>query len=949
MTGSEDSHNKSDPSAHESSVTQDIPLTAPAGEDGSSLDDATPTRTYQGNVPNVLDQTVISDGPIVPAPNLLAGPPLQMRDIGKALAGQQLGHFQLEEFVGGGGMGAVFRATDTQLERTVAVKVLTQRYGGREETVRRFRVEAQSAARLNHENIATVFFVGEDKGWNFIVFEFIEGENVRDLVARAGPMEIGLALSCAAQVAEALQHAADREVVHRDIKPSNVLLAPDGRAKLVDMGLARLRQVESSDDDLTVSGVTLGTFDYISPEQGRDPRNADVRSDLYSLGCTLYYMLTGQPPFPDRTVLQKLLSHTSDPAPDPRVLRPETPDDVAEITLRLLEKRPEDRYSQPSFLIHDIVQAGERNDYALGVAAPVLPAAVVEAPGPLYRSLPWLVPTLALLAAVFAADSFLDRSGGSTTGLPSFVVPESNVNSANDADNGNTGLLIDDSAVGSMSWPPGSADPVADDGLASSEFPAAPLLRGVDSGNAGVTGQAEALPVESPLAGLVTEMTGSSTTEGSGPTEGTPASSAGDSMPVNSSVDIIVAQASELSALSDAEANYLVVTSLSEALDIVAMNPKLTHIQLRTNFSLVGSPLKITSERLRVSAAEGFTPVLRFAPNDAAVSDFNERVGMIDVLRGSVRFEGIHFELDTRSYSRSCSLFRVHRADLLALSDSWVRIIGDPAEIVSDERSLIAVAPSSESAERVSKFESAEASEELPVPPLELQWRNVVFGGEATVLSVREARPLRLAWTNGFVATSRAFAEIGGVATSPGEGDQIQLDLDQVTAVIDQGLCRSVATSELPNLLTVDLHATRSILVSPEQQALITSVGYTQSVEDLESHLLFNGERNFYEGAEVFWEKMQLPQPGVVMAMPTRVGFDDWQRRWQTEERRWYRNKVLWQTAADPNLPRHVTTPGDFMLSDAPNNPARRAGGGVERSDAGFQASQLPSLPADLR
>src|SRR5256714_5941870 len=203
-------------------------------------------------------------------------------------------------------MGAVFRATDTRLGRTVAVKVLSRDHDD-EETIRRFRNEAQSAARLDHPNIARVYYVGEDQGLNFIVFEFVDGTNLRDQVQNAGPLELEQALYYTLQLAEALAHSASRDVVHRDIKPSNVLVTAEGQVKLVDMGLARLHQVESSANDLTATGVTLGTFDYNSPEQARDPRAADVRSDIYSLGCTLFYMLTGQPPLSEGKELTKLL------------------------------------------------------------------------------------------------------------------------------------------------------------------------------------------------------------------------------------------------------------------------------------------------------------------------------------------------------------------------------------------------------------------------------------------------------------------------------------------------------------------------------------------------------------------------------------------------------------------------------------------------------------------
>src|SRR5437762_9273537 len=238
-------------------------------------------------------------------------------------------------------MGAVFRATDTRLGRTVAVKVLSRDHGD-EETIRRFRNEAQSTARLDHPNIARVYYVGEDQGLNFIVFEFIEGTNLRDEVQRQGPLDLERAIYYTMQVAEALAHSSSRDVVHRDIKPSNVLVTADGQAKLVDMGLARLHQVESS-DDLTASGVMLGTFDYISPEQARDPRSADVRSDIYSLGCTLFYMLAGQPPFPDGTAVQKLIRHNSDEPPDLRLFRPDIPSQVAGLVSRMLAKRPAQR------------------------------------------------------------------------------------------------------------------------------------------------------------------------------------------------------------------------------------------------------------------------------------------------------------------------------------------------------------------------------------------------------------------------------------------------------------------------------------------------------------------------------------------------------------------------------------------------------------------------------
>ena len=163
-------------------------------------------------------------------------------------------------------MGAVFRALDTTLDRVVAVKVLAGRQADDEEMLRRFRNEAQSAARLDHENIGRVHAVGSENGWHYIVLEYIEGRNVRDMVREDGPFDIARTVDVAIQVADALEHASQRAVVHRDIKPSNIVITPAGRARIVDMGLARLHQM-AGDRDLTISGMTLGTFDYISPER----------------------------------------------------------------------------------------------------------------------------------------------------------------------------------------------------------------------------------------------------------------------------------------------------------------------------------------------------------------------------------------------------------------------------------------------------------------------------------------------------------------------------------------------------------------------------------------------------------------------------------------------------------------------------------------------------------
>ena len=358
-------------------------------------------RTSTATEPNQSDITIISSSPplAVESPAAKLGP----RELGRALVGQQLDHVLLEQFVGGGGMGAVFRAWDTDLHRTVAVKVLSLRQAPDVEMQRRFQTEARSAARLDHPNIARAYYVGEDRGVRYIVFEYIDGTNVRDLVYANGPLPLGDALSVTMQIAGALAHAWEREVVHRDIKPSNILITPDGLAKLVDMGLARLEYLDRTEHEETATGVTLGTFDYISPEQARNPRDADIRSDIYSLGCTLFFMLAGRPPFPEGTVLQKLLAHQSDPVPDVRELRPDVPDLLAGVLATMLAKRPEDRFQTPAEL--SAALAGCLDELGLAPPQAVLPdywTAWVPRSTWWRGNAPWLVPIVILLAAVLA-------------------------------------------------------------------------------------------------------------------------------------------------------------------------------------------------------------------------------------------------------------------------------------------------------------------------------------------------------------------------------------------------------------------------------------------------------------------------------------------------------------------------------------------------------------------
>jgi serine/threonine-protein kinase len=256
-----------------------------------------------------------------------------------------LGHFTIQRRIGVGGMGSVYLATDDRLRRNVALKVLSPTITTDPAAVQRFQNEARAAARLDHDNIARIYYYGEDSGLHYIAYEYIPGSNLRDVIRSKDRLAPAEAVNYTMQLAAALSHTAAAGVIHRDIKPSNVLITPQGRAKLVDLGLARKESVDNS-VDLTVAGTTLGTFDYISPEQAKDPRNVDVRSDIYSLGCTLYHMLTGEPPYPEGTVLQKLLDHQGKEAPDPARKNRRVPPALSIIVRKMMASDPRRRYSR---------------------------------------------------------------------------------------------------------------------------------------------------------------------------------------------------------------------------------------------------------------------------------------------------------------------------------------------------------------------------------------------------------------------------------------------------------------------------------------------------------------------------------------------------------------------------------------------------------------------------
>lgn len=291
----------------------------------------------------------------VPEPRRLAGELLQRGWLTSFQVNQLLQHrgadlvlgsYILLERLGEGGMGTVFKARHRFMNRLVALKLIGPDLLGTAEATARFLWEMQVAGQLHHPNIVQAHDGGQAGERYYLIMELVEGNDLARLVKEQGPLSVSRACACVRQAALALQHAHERGLVHRDVKPSNLMLAGD-QIKLLDLGLARLLQ-PGQNGNRTRTGTLLGTADYLAPEQALDPRSVDTRADVYSLGCTFYFLLTGLPPFHGGSDMQKLLWHQhAEPIPIEE-LRPEVPQGVRGILRRMMAKRPEARYQTPA-------------------------------------------------------------------------------------------------------------------------------------------------------------------------------------------------------------------------------------------------------------------------------------------------------------------------------------------------------------------------------------------------------------------------------------------------------------------------------------------------------------------------------------------------------------------------------------------------------------------------
>lgn len=266
----------------------------------------------------------------------------------------ELGEYQLLEKLGEGGVGSVFKARHVKLDRIVAVKTLGRRFLDDEKALARFEREMRAVGRLDHPNVVRAHDAREFDGLPVLVMEYVDGLDLGQVVRLCGPLPVPNACEAIRQAAMGLQAAHDLGLVHRDIKPSNLILDQQGVIKILDLGLARFQTDPVDDKELTGSEQTMGTADYIAPEQVCDTHAADIRSDIYALGCTFYKLLTGHAPFcgPEhRTCLQKMLAHVHKHVPPVSQLRYDVPPAVDAIVTRMAAQAPPDRFPTPGAVV----------------------------------------------------------------------------------------------------------------------------------------------------------------------------------------------------------------------------------------------------------------------------------------------------------------------------------------------------------------------------------------------------------------------------------------------------------------------------------------------------------------------------------------------------------------------------------------------------------------------
>jgi serine/threonine-protein kinase len=906
-----------------------------------------------------------------------------------AQSGVQLGHFTVIERIRTGGMGAVFRALDSRLSRIVALKVLPPALSRDPLIVQRFKNEAQAAAQLDHENVARVYFIGEDQGLHYIAFEFINGTNVRDLIAQHGQLSVAEAVNYILQIASALVHTSAQGVVHRDIKPSNIIITAAGRAKLVDLGLARKENREDEAVELTVAGTTLGTFDYISPEQARDPRAADVRSDIYSLGCTMYHMLTGEPPYPEGTVLQKLLQHQGDEAPDPSLKNRLVPENLSVVVRKMMAKDPRRRYQSSEQLVHDLMLvAGALGLRSVSPEGLVWLAAQPDRASFWERHLAWMV-TAALLLLIVGYMEFgerlfpsatpastqtgaspVERDGPGTRpgkGSPrgNGVRPDGDPRRTATAHSEGTlpARETDDDATGSFEGDnppkvvggrgPGETDEPEEGageaaaGDSTRDFIPVPLAgSGRDDALGSIVGPrfepdeyGSTLPLPKTIADLLLSPSGAGLsprtavaasgrdTAGDGPPgENPPRASQTERGP-----EADAATAPSATAASDEVFVILgrdnIPARSFKTLEAACSSVRENGavIELRYNGKRRETAVRI-NRKVKIRAARGYRPVIEFRPTAVASDSYQARAVWIP--SGALDLVGVDLVLavDEAVSADQWSLFSLERADALRLEAVTLTLLNP------GQRAVAAI-----------ELRPAAMMPDMPVagvqpkPPLEIEIADSLVRGDGDLFLIRHAEPARLAIRQSVVALQGTLLAARGNSESAHENAQLELRLEHVTCVLGGGLVRCDSGNTPRKLLPMQVSASNCIFSNAGTAPLVAMTGNSPP-QDFRRLLFWSGKGNFYDRYQTMWSIASTEGLGRTESWDPAA----WRRNLTeaSESGPWF-DGVAWSTRQWTTKPFAELVPNDFSLDrHAENNPA--IDGDDNLSDGGANLAGLP-------
>ena len=778
--------------------------------------------------------------------------------------GVQLQQFVIDSLIGSGGMGAVYRATDQTLQRTVALKILDRRLASDEALIARFHNEARACARLNHENIARIFFIGEEQGINFIAFEFVDGRNLRELIQERNWLTPAEALNFTLQIAFALRQTSAEGVVHRDIKPSNIIVTNAGRAKLVDLGLAR-KSDEDSIGDLTVIGATLGTFDFIPPEQARDARLVDVRSDIYSLGCTLYNMLTGQAPYPDGTALQKLLERHIGEPPDPRKINSTVSEELSLIVRRMMAIRPEDRYQTADELIGDLLSVGAH----LGLRG-INPDSLVwiqpqdKKPGFLQQYSVWIVSVAALLLMVALFDVFPSIVGTKSDAVESDVEnddpppigkstdpPDSKGGDSTEADTNDTSLV----EISKTDPTNGGSEPVP-----SAEIVFPPLTGGDDDTDIEIAEDDDVLrQAQLREANRLNSVASEEPRTGSslGP------SIDEDPEPVDERL---------ISLDSDSKRSFPTLeAAIAEANDGDIV--KLRFDGLGGLFA-EQRPAWVTDKNITIRAEPGYRPIVQFRIAEDIVESENK---IITLVGGSIDLNDVdlHVYIPDAPLASKWTLFSLQGTEQVRLKNVNIRVI-NPSSRTASVFEL-----TSGPAARLARMRNDGT---MPEEDFSVQIDDCWINGNCDLFAVSNTLPGNLQVTNSALSLGNGLLNYTGSSDMERvERGRLDLQLEHVTCLVGDSLIHTrdsdgVAPGPQRKLLPIQVTANNNIFATLTYSSLVFMYG-NNDIEEFRQLLTWNGNKNCYDQIDSFWKiNSSLSSDDM-----NDMDFDGWRDFWRDQ------------------------------------------------------------------